>query len=470
MTKSAIGIDIGGTHLRAARISADGAILARARLASARESDVVMARLCELIQAVDDPDVAAIGIGVPGRVDFSARTVLSGGYVDLSGTRLVDDLEGRFGRRVVIDNDCSMALVGEARCGAARGARNAVMLTIGTGIGGAVLDRGRIVRGQMAAGQLGHVVVVPEGRLCACGRRGCVETESSGTALGRHIAEAGLPAGTTAAQLLADRAGDAQADSVLRAWSHPLRRAVDSLVATLDPELVVLGGGLGREAVAALAGTQDASAWFGSRLVAAELGDDAGVIGAGLAALAGAGQGKRLLMVNGVPASGKSTVARMISTHTGWPVLALDTIKNPFLQEIETVDRPFNRVLGRAAYRAIFALIAEAPDETTAIVDAWFGFQPAELLEQLIAEAGIAGVAEIWCSTDPEAIGQRYRDRAATRLPGHPGADYADELVVLAGKAEPMGIGPVLRLDTGAAPDMGAIDAFLSRSRFSPER
>lgn len=468
MTRSAIGIDIGGTNLRAARIAADGTILARARLASARDPAVVVDRLHELIAAMDAPEVAAIGIGVPGRVDFATRAIHSGGYVDLSGVPLAEMLEARFGHKVVIDNDCTMALVGEARRGAARGARNVVMLTIGTGIGGAVLDHGQITRGQVAAGQLGHVVVVPEGRPCVCGRRGCVETESSGTALGRHIAEAGLPAGTTAAQLLADRAGNRAADRVLRAWSAPLRMAVDSLVATLDPELVVIGGGLGGEAVQALADTHDASAWFDSRIVPAQLGDDAGVIGAGLSALDGLRKGKRLVMVNGVPASGKSTVARTISARTGWPVLALDTIKNPFLKEIENVDRPFNRVLGRAAYRAIFALVAEAPEGTTAIVDAWFGFQPRALLEELIAEAGIGAVAEIWCGTKPAVIGQRYRDRAGSRLPGHPGADYADELVVLASKAEPMGIGPVLRVDTGAAADVGAVAAFLDAAFDAP--
>ena len=98
-------------------------------------------------------------------------------------------------------------------------------------------------------------------------------------------------------------------------------------------------------------------------------------------------------MVNGVPASGKSGVAAQLSAATGWPVLALDTVKDPFLAEIGAVDRPFNRVLGRASYRAVFALIAATRRGTTAIVDAWFGFQPRALLEELLAASGIDEVA-----------------------------------------------------------------------------
>ena len=86
---------------------------------------------------------------------------------------------------------------------------------------------------------------------------------------------------------------------------------------------------------------------------------------------------KRAILVNGVPASGKSTVARAVSDRFGWPLLALDTIKEPFFTEIETVDRAFNRKLGRASYAAIFNTVADFPDPSTVIVEAWFGFQPA---------------------------------------------------------------------------------------------
>ncbi|MBD0415049.1 ROK family protein [Oryzicola mucosus] len=463
MQPMAVSVDIGGTNLRAARVGSDGAILARARASSSSDPQDVLERLMSLIAEVDHPDVAAIGIGVPGRVDFAAQTMVSGGYVDLSKVPLASTLATRFARSVTIDNDATMALLGEVACGAARGVKNVVMLTIGTGIGGAILDKGAVLRGRMSAGQLGHIVVDPNGLQCLCGRRGCVETMSSGTALRRHIKEAGWPDDTTA-RILLDKsvAGDVQARAVLEAWAGPLRQALDSLVAAFDPELIVLGGGLGREAAEALKLIPVSTGWYRCDVAGAELGDDAGVIGAGLAALDALRPGKRLVMVNGVPASGKSTVAKRLSAETGWPLFALDTVKNPFLAEIGTVDRPFNRVLGRASYKAIFALIEEAPANGTFIVDAWFGFQPKDMLEVLIAESGIAEVIEIWCHADPDAVAARYRRRAKRRLPGHPGAEYADELRELATRAEPMRIGPVLDVDTEWPLDMARVHAFVS--------
>lgn len=448
---TAIGIDIGGTNLRAARIAPDGTVQARSRAASDADPEAVLDRLVALIADVDDPSVAAIGVGVPGRVDFARREVLSGGYVDLSGVAVARRLELRFSRPVVIDNDASMALVAEARLGAGRGARHLALLTIGTGIGGGLMEDGRIVRGRATAGQLGHIPVDPAGPPCLCGRTGCVEPMSSGTALGRLMREAGLPDGTTAADLLAGSVEGAGA--VLDAWARPLRRAIDALSATLDCERVILGGGLGREAAAAVARLPEESRWYRTEIVGAELGDDAGIVGSALAALDARPRGRRVVLVNGVPASGKSGVAAGLSAATGWPVFALDTVKEPFLAEIAAdqgapIERPFNRVLGRASYRAIFALLAAAPEGTTAIVDAWFGFQPKELLEQLLASAGIEDVLELWCAAPPDMVADRYRARSAQRLPGHPGPEYAEELRALAGRAAPMHLGPVMVVDT----------------------
>ncbi|WWJ87538.1 AAA family ATPase [Erwinia aphidicola] len=106
---------------------------------------------------------------------------------------------------------------------------------------------------------------------------------------------------------------------------------------------------------------------------------------------------KRLVMVNGVPASGKSHIATRLATETGWPLLTLDTIKEPFMRQLTGVDRPMNRKLGIAAYQAIWSIIAAAPAGNTFIVDAWFGFQPKADLEGFICGAGIETVAEIWC-------------------------------------------------------------------------
>ena len=139
------------------------------------------------------------------------------------------------------------------------------------------------MRGRGTAGQLGHVTVEVDGLPCACGRRGCLETRSAGKALRRYIADAGLPESTTAQSLLAQ--DDAQSRAIVARWAAPLRAGIDSLAATLDPDLVLLGGGLGDAACAALARFPSSSAWFQPRVAPAALGDNAGVIGAAFAAM-----------------------------------------------------------------------------------------------------------------------------------------------------------------------------------------
>ena len=456
----ALGIDIGGTLLRVARVRGAN-IEARATAASSPNPREVLARCLALVEETRTPEVTAIGIGVPGQVDAEARRVISGGFVDLSGFDLFAEVEAATGLPVVIENDATMALLAEAAFGSARGCQNAVMLTLGTGIGGAILERGRVLRGARAAGQLGHIVVEPDGRPCLCGRVGCVETTSSGTALGRLVAESGMPAGTRIEELLAR--SDPSARALVAAWAGPLRRAIDSLISILNPDLVVIGGGLGRAAVAALKTVPEAKGWYHAPVRAATLGDDAGVIGAGVigAALDGAGSAKRAVLVNGVPASGKSRVARALADATGWPILALDTIKAPFLAALPPGDRPFNRQLGCASYEAIFDTIAAAPPGATLIVDAWFGFQPVDVLEAGLARAGIAKSAELWCHAPPETIGARYRARVPTRPRGHPGAEYVPELIQLADKAAPTGLAAHLAIDTTGPLDLARITRWL---------
>ncbi len=441
---AAIGIDIGGTRLRAARV-VDGVIEARATAASSRDPQEVLSRVLTLVNQVRNPAVAALGIGVPGQVHAATRQVLSGGYVNLSGLDFAGRVEAATGLPVTIENDATMALLGEAAHGAAKGLRNVVMLTIGTGIGGGILNNGKVLRGAGSAGQLGHLCVDPKGRPCVCGRIGCVETVSSGTAFATHLAEAGLPPETRAEDLLARQ--DPVARGVIAAWAVPLRAAIDSLIATCNPDCVVIGGGAGSAAFAALATVPPQGSWYSAPVLAATLGDDAGVIGAATAALT-VRQGKRVVMVNGVPASGKSSVSRALAQATGWPVLALDTIKNPFLAVLPPGDRLFNRTLGRASYAAIFDLIAEAPAGSSFIVDAWFGFQPLEVLEQGLQRAGVTELAEIWCHAPPETVGRRYSDRLGQRPAGHPGADYVPELVALADHARPTGLAQHLDVDT----------------------
>ena len=284
--RCAIGIDVGGTNLRAALVGQDGSCLQKINERVRGNLDEFRVRIEDIVDILDRTASRPVGIGLPGRVDVRANSPVSAGYLDIVGLQ-IPTLFGAGGRVVQLDNDASMALRAEMAIGSARGVDDVVMLTIGTGIGGAFALNGRIVRGKAFAGQFGHIAVeASRGEICKCGRRGCIETTSSGSSLGRLIRGAGLPPETTASDLL-DRAqgGDAASLATLRAWASPLRSAIDSIIAILDPQLIVLGGGLGRDAVAALRFAPARSGWFEGRIVAAALGDDAGVIGAGLHAL-----------------------------------------------------------------------------------------------------------------------------------------------------------------------------------------
>lgn len=281
----AIGVDIGGTNLRVARVGPDGTVIATQVAGTHGDPADALRKIIALARLVDGPEVVGIGIGAPGRVDATARRVLSGGFLDLSLVDLVPAVEDAMGKPALLDSDANLALVAEWRYGAARNADNVAMLTIGTGIGGAALVNGRLLRGQRSGGQFGHLTVDHAGLPCACGRRGCVETTSSGTALRRLVAEAGMPAERRVEALLAAADdGDPAARTVLLAWIRPLRAAIDSLVAALDPARIVLGGGLGGAATRALALAPAISPWYQAPVVAARFGDTAGVIGAAWAA------------------------------------------------------------------------------------------------------------------------------------------------------------------------------------------
>ena len=157
---------------------------------------------------------------------------------------------------------------------------------------------------------------------------------------------------------------------------------------------------------------------------------------------------KSAVLVNGVPASGKSTVARAIADKTGWPLLALDTIKEALFAHLGLGDRDHNRLLGRASYEAMFGLVGDFPEGSTVIADAWFGFQPPEVLGRHLARAGITDVAELWCHTPADVIGARYSERLDKRSAGHLGAEYVPELIELTARAKPLGTFPLYEIDT----------------------
>lgn len=161
---------------------------------------------------------------------------------------------------------------------------------------------------------------------------------------------------------------------------------------------------------------------------------------------------KTVILVNGIPASGKSTVTRELSSYLGAPSLTIDGIKEPFMAAFETIDRPFNRKLGCAAYEVIWSIIAQAPANCVWIVDAWFGFQPKDALLRFLQQAGVERVLEIWNQISPELAVSRYAQRLDARKMGHPGEEYLPELAQLASRAKPMMIGPVYHLHQDQLP------------------
>ena len=278
--RQAIGIDIGGTKIRTAIVNSDGSIAADQEIATPATPEAVVTAIEQAIAKFNSNSIETIGIGIPGRVDSATGEIFSGGFVDLSRANLRSRLTAFSGKPVFLDNDASMALVAEARVGAARGLSHIVMLTIGTGIGGAVMMNRNILHGRASAGQLGHITVDVNGAACLCGRKGCLETTSSGTALRKLLAAAQLE--FLGAQELLQRT-DAKARSVIDEWAKPLRAGIDSLVAAFDPQRIVLGGGLGAAAVEAMTSFPALSPWYQCDVAAALLGNDAGVIGAALA-------------------------------------------------------------------------------------------------------------------------------------------------------------------------------------------
>lgn len=294
MDGTAIGIDAGGTRMRAARIDREGRILARTVEPVARDRKGFAAQLLRLIGEMQDGSARRAGIGIPGRVDGLSGEIRSAGYLDIAGLDIGGLIGGRAGLPARVENDATMALVGEAALRPDTGAGLTLMLTIGTGIGGGILLDGAPFHGGGVAGQFGHLVVARDGPRCKCGRTGCVETFSSGTALGGLMNEAGYPESARFDDLFAlASTGDAMAAEVLRLWAQPLRSALETLAAALDPDLIVIGGGLGAQMVQALSMLEARDGWFALRVEAALLGDDAGVIGAGLCAFGLAGTGRK---------------------------------------------------------------------------------------------------------------------------------------------------------------------------------
>ena len=301
-----IGIDIGGTKIAGALVSDDGTILAELReLTPAGDPEEITDLVVRMIEQLrDGHEVIAAGVAAAGFIDAAQSTIYYAPNINWRHEPFRDRLRERLDLDVTIDNDANAAGWAEFRFGAARDAHDMTMLTIGTGVGGAIVAGDRLLRGGFGtAGELGHLRVVPDGLPCGCGARGCIEQYGSGRALLRmanEIADAGgiglqLAAerdraggltGDIVSRLLID--GDAGALHALRQLGAWLGQACASLSAVLDPELFVFGGGVSiagellldpvRESY--LAHLPARGYHPEPRFVVAELVNDAGVVGA----------------------------------------------------------------------------------------------------------------------------------------------------------------------------------------------
>ncbi|MBT9282149.1 MAG: ROK family protein [Hydrogenibacillus schlegelii] len=307
----ALAVDLGGTSIKFGLVSEAGDIVLRHERSTPKAGGppAVVAAIAEGLQALlageAAPALAGVGIGIPGLVDPETKTVALApnlGWADVpAGALFAEALPWP----VALENDARAALLGERWRGAARGVDDVLLVTLGTGVGGAVLSGGRLLRGARGlAGEIGHLPVHPAGARCGCGAVGCLETEASATALVRHVeaalrrgepsALAGRPLSPVAIAQAAE-AGDAVARAAFDRVGRFLGLALAGLANALNPALILLGGGLA--SAEALFRPAMRAAFSAHVLPAhraavdirrAALGNDAGLVGAAYAAFSAA--------------------------------------------------------------------------------------------------------------------------------------------------------------------------------------
>ena len=295
MSRIAIGVDIGGTKIAVGAIDEGGAVHARRTIATDVEAgfEAGLARLARAVDetmaeaGVEPAALAGIGLGCPGPFDEASGRIEN--FYTLpgwEGNDIVSPLAARFGTPVRFVNDADAALLGEALAGAARGARIAVMLTVGTGIGGAALIDGAILRGAKGEHpEIGHLIVDPSGPACYCGSRGCIEALAAGPALARAGAEHGYA--DAEAVFAAAEAGAEPAKAIVARGADAMETGIWSLIHAFLPEVILIGGGMGerhftlyREAAERAIARAVLAPKGAIRVVKAALGNDAGMVGA----------------------------------------------------------------------------------------------------------------------------------------------------------------------------------------------
>lgn len=307
MNRIALALDLGGTNLRLAAVGEDGTVYSRSRSETPKGSsgdDVIdlivrLAKNCR--DGLNDPSsVCAIAAAVPATINIE-RGILNKlpNLRCLEGVPLREILAKRLGVEAILENDATAAAIGENWLGASRGVDTSICVTLGTGVGGGLVINGAAYRGKDGtAGEVGHICVEPLGHPCGCGSRGCIEQYASATAVIRLSNDAGLSVSSSSEVYDAAKSGDERAAAVFSSMGSYLGIGLAGLVNVLNPEMIVLGGGVSAawELFAADVQREVNARAFPEpadrvKIVRAELGDDAGILGAARAVFSSIGRG-----------------------------------------------------------------------------------------------------------------------------------------------------------------------------------
>jgi fructokinase len=287
-----IGIDLGGTKIEGVVLDASGQEIFRKRIPTERERGYAV--ILQKIKSLHDelaaaaPGPATFGIGTPGAISPRTGLLKNSNTTCMNGQPVKADLEKLLGRRIEIQNDANCFAMAEALLGAGQGKKMVFGVIIGTGCGGGIVHKGEVITGPQAiAGEWGHMSIDPHGPLCYCGRRGCVETYLSGGGLENRYAEKFGARKAMREVTAAYDAGEPQAVEFMGEFFDRFGRAVANLIDILDPDIVVLGGGVSNfkavytEGVAAVR-KHVFTDELETPIVQHQLGDSAGVFGAAL--------------------------------------------------------------------------------------------------------------------------------------------------------------------------------------------
>ena len=303
-----IGVDVGGTKVLGGVVDITGKVLKTARRDTPREGGALLNQAIAEVakELMVDYSVQSIGVSAAGFVSSDRKTMLATPNIaGWNGVNLDEDLTALVGKSVVIENDANAAAWGEAKFGAGIGKKNILLLTIGTGIGGGIIADGKLHRGAFGiAAEIGHIRIVPDGLLCGCGAKGCFEQYGSGSALMRHARELiakdpeagknllsrddGTIEGLTGASITeAARDGDSVALAAFAQTADWLGSGIASLSVVLDPECVIIGGGVIDAGEILLKPIREAVARYMPfagkhpypEIIAATLGNEAGLVG-----------------------------------------------------------------------------------------------------------------------------------------------------------------------------------------------